>query len=514
MTMLAFTRRRVRARSEWRARGALAAILGSNSRRRVRHERFGEARGRVDQPRGIRALAPRRAVAAGERRGRPAGRSGAEARARASVGAAFDASAQSGADAARDAPGAGTDRFRRRGRASCRNPFAEPGCARRRVGEGTTREKLEAQAFNSGPDGRGSGRGDAGDRDLPTEGGRARPEAAAAALRGDGRRPDQNAAAGRRGCRPCRRRCDPTEGFGAAGRGHQRQEATSRPRRSPFAQGCASAAGLHPGWRGAAGGNGALRAAAGLGQCASGCGADRLAACGAAGFGFRHPAHGFAAAASDDGLLGALGRHPGRGGRKAGPGSSQNLRSAATRRNLPSPRPGPRARRLRSRRLRRRNRNRPRNLGEDSWAASRSPGRKRPRLLLRRRRATRSRAARRRCNPRPRPRRRRSRRRPRSSPRNPLAQAFGAIAGAAAPASSSGNWALQFPAPKSEAEAKAAAARLNARYAPALKGATIGVEKTEVNGQTTYALRVPGLSTADAAALCVRLRGRDCSAVK
>ena len=74
-----------------------------------------------------------------------------------------------------------------------------------------------------------------------------------------------------------------------------------------------------------------------------------------------------------------------------------------------------------------------------------------------------------------------------------------------------GDWALQFAAPKSEAEAKIAAARLNAKYAPALNGATIGVQKTQVNGETTYALRVPGLSKADVAALCVRLRGRGCS---
>lgn len=103
---------------------------------------------------------------------------------------------------------------------------------------------------------------------------------------------------------------------------------------------------------------------------------------------------------------------------------------------------------------------------------------------------------------------------------NPLAQAFGAITGAAgAPAADQADpslhdWALQFAAPKSEADAKTDAARLNAKYAPALKGATIGVQKTQVNGETTYALRVPALSKAEAAALCERLRGRDCSLVK
>ncbi len=103
-------------------------------------------------------------------------------------------------------------------------------------------------------------------------------------------------------------------------------------------------------------------------------------------------------------------------------------------------------------------------------------------------------------------------------PVNPLTHAFSTLTGAlGAPAvgqtgaAKSGDWALQFPAPKSEAEAKIAAARLNAKLAPALNGATIGVQKTLVNGETIYALRVPGLSKAEAAALCERLRGRDCA---
>ena len=62
---------------------------------------------------------------------------------------------------------------------------------------------------------------------------------------------------------------------------------------------------------------------------------------------------------------------------------------------------------------------------------------------------------------------------------------FGALAGvlgasANQTASKSGDWAIQFAAPKSEAEAKVAATRLNAKYAPALNGATIGVHKTQV----------------------------------
>jgi hypothetical protein len=96
---------------------------------------------------------------------------------------------------------------------------------------------------------------------------------------------------------------------------------------------------------------------------------------------------------------------------------------------------------------------------------------------------------------------------------------FGALAGALGAsanqtASKSGDWAIQFAAPKSEAEAKVAATRLNAKYAPALNGATIGVHKTQVNGETIYALRVAGLSKADATALCVRVKGRDCSNTK
>ena len=107
-------------------------------------------------------------------------------------------------------------------------------------------------------------------------------------------------------------------------------------------------------------------------------------------------------------------------------------------------------------------------------------------------------------------------------PANPLTHAFGNIVGAALgpvtsalhpvdqTASKSGDWAVQFAAPKSEAQAKIDAARLTAKYAPALNGAVIGVHKTVVNGETTYALRVTGLSKADAAALCERLKGRDC----
>ena len=105
-------------------------------------------------------------------------------------------------------------------------------------------------------------------------------------------------------------------------------------------------------------------------------------------------------------------------------------------------------------------------------------------------------------------------------PVNPMTHVLGTWTGVLGPsavdqtAPRSGNWAIQFAAPKSEAEAEAAAARLNAEYAPALNGATIGVRRTQVNGETIYALRVAGLSKVDAMALCLRVKGRDCSIIK
>ena len=105
-------------------------------------------------------------------------------------------------------------------------------------------------------------------------------------------------------------------------------------------------------------------------------------------------------------------------------------------------------------------------------------------------------------------------------PDKPMTHALGARTGVLwtsvvdQAARKSGDWAIQFASPKSEAEAEVAAARLNAKYAPTLNGATIGIRKTQVNGETTYALAVAGLSKADAAALCVRVKGRDCSVIK
>jgi hypothetical protein len=74
-------------------------------------------------------------------------------------------------------------------------------------------------------------------------------------------------------------------------------------------------------------------------------------------------------------------------------------------------------------------------------------------------------------------------------------------------ATSSTGWAVQLAAPKSEAEAKSTAARLGSKYESVLNGSPIGVHKALVNGETIYRLRVVGLSKADAAALCARLKG-------
>jgi hypothetical protein len=71
----------------------------------------------------------------------------------------------------------------------------------------------------------------------------------------------------------------------------------------------------------------------------------------------------------------------------------------------------------------------------------------------------------------------------------------------------SGGWAVQLAAPKSESEAKSDMTRLSAKYASALNGSSIGMHKATVKGETIYRLRVDGLSKADAAALCARLKG-------
>jgi SPOR domain len=74
-------------------------------------------------------------------------------------------------------------------------------------------------------------------------------------------------------------------------------------------------------------------------------------------------------------------------------------------------------------------------------------------------------------------------------------------------ATTSGGWSVQLAAPKSEAEAKSAATKLSSKYSAELNGSQIGVHKAEVNGETIYRLRVSGLTKADAAAMCARLKG-------
>jgi len=74
-------------------------------------------------------------------------------------------------------------------------------------------------------------------------------------------------------------------------------------------------------------------------------------------------------------------------------------------------------------------------------------------------------------------------------------------------ATTSGGWSVQLAAPKSEAEAKSTATKLSSKYGAELNGSQIGVHKAEVNGETIYRLRVSGLTKADAAAMCARLKG-------
>jgi SPOR domain len=74
-------------------------------------------------------------------------------------------------------------------------------------------------------------------------------------------------------------------------------------------------------------------------------------------------------------------------------------------------------------------------------------------------------------------------------------------------ATASGGWSVQLAAPKSEAEAKSTATKLTSKYSAELNGSQIGVHKADVNGETIYRLRVSGLTKADAAAMCARLKG-------
>ena len=74
-------------------------------------------------------------------------------------------------------------------------------------------------------------------------------------------------------------------------------------------------------------------------------------------------------------------------------------------------------------------------------------------------------------------------------------------------ATTSGGWAVQLAAPRSEAQANSELARLTSKYSAELNGSAIGVHKAVVKGETIYRLRVVGLTKADAAAMCARLKG-------
>ncbi len=96
-----------------------------------------------------------------------------------------------------------------------------------------------------------------------------------------------------------------------------------------------------------------------------------------------------------------------------------------------------------------------------------------------------------------------------AKPKPQAAAAEPAAPAAAEPvAASSGAWAVQLAAPRSEAEAKSVVSKLSGKYASALGGSALGVHKgTSSAGDTVYRVRVTGLSKADAAALCARVKG-------
>lgn len=83
-------------------------------------------------------------------------------------------------------------------------------------------------------------------------------------------------------------------------------------------------------------------------------------------------------------------------------------------------------------------------------------------------------------------------------------------------AAKSGGWAVQFAAPRSEADAKKDIARLKAKYADALGDSELDIHKADVKGETIFRVRAGGLSKADAAALCSKLKasGGDCFIAK
>ena len=75
-----------------------------------------------------------------------------------------------------------------------------------------------------------------------------------------------------------------------------------------------------------------------------------------------------------------------------------------------------------------------------------------------------------------------------------------------------GGWAVQLSAPRSDTEAQGQITRLQSKYASELAGTSLGVRKADVNGETIYRVRASGLSKADAAAMCAKIKasGGDC----
>jgi hypothetical protein len=86
----------------------------------------------------------------------------------------------------------------------------------------------------------------------------------------------------------------------------------------------------------------------------------------------------------------------------------------------------------------------------------------------------------------------------------------------AAPAVASGGYAVQLAAPRSEDEAKSQIRSLQSKYADALGGASLGVRKADRHGEAIYRVRAGGLSKADAAAMCAKIKsaGGDCFVAK
>ncbi|MGD0721446.1 MAG: SPOR domain-containing protein [Roseiarcus sp.] len=75
----------------------------------------------------------------------------------------------------------------------------------------------------------------------------------------------------------------------------------------------------------------------------------------------------------------------------------------------------------------------------------------------------------------------------------------------AAPAGA-GGWAVQLAAPPSEKEAQSVSAKLQAKYATEIGGLQPTIRQADSNGKQIYRVRLSGLSKADAAGLCEKLK--------